>query len=292
MYISNNMSHEVIYSGNCNFECVIVSIQFGHCKFCVCLLYRPPNSSNDFLDYLYDVLCTLDISLFSNFLLLGDFNIDFLSQSHPHFSKLVCITSSFLLHQVVSHPTHFSHSGVPSIIDLCFVSHPSNLISCDTIAPLSTSDHMGIHLTYKLPGTSKKLNNPQRSVWCYSLGDFDKACEILLDIDWDTITNESDIDLCWRNWQKTYLSIISQCVPQKVLPRKKHLPWISLPILKTIKKRNSLLKKYKCTGNQVTLSQYKFTRNRVISELRKAKHAFFKQLHSSDAKTFGSYTNF
>ena len=30
----------------------------------------------------------------------------------------------------------------------------------------------------------------------------------------------------------------------------------------------------------------KFTRNRVISELRKAKHAFFKQLQSSDAKTF------
>ena len=77
LYISNNLSHKVIFSGNSCFECVIVSIQFGYCKVCVCLLYRPPNSNNDFFDSLYDILCTLDISLFSNFLLLGDFNVDF-----------------------------------------------------------------------------------------------------------------------------------------------------------------------------------------------------------------------
>ena len=162
LYISNNLSHKVIYSGVCNFECVIVSIQLGHRKVCVCLLYRPPNSSSDFFDCLYDVLCTLDISLFSNFLLLGDFNVDFSSHSHPLFSKLVCITSSFLLHQVVNHPTHFSYSGVPSTIDLRFVSHPSNVVSCNTIAPLSTSDHMGIHLIYKVPTTCKKSKTPRR----------------------------------------------------------------------------------------------------------------------------------
>ena len=127
---------------------------------------------------------------------------------------------------------------------------------------------------------------PQRSVWCYSLGDLDKASEILYDVDWDTVTNESDNDLCWSNWQRTFLSITSQCVPQKLLPRKKHLPWISLSILKAIRKHHSLLNKYKCSGNQAILSLYKFTRNRVISELRKAKHAFFEHLQTADHKTF------
>ena len=145
---------------------------------------------------------------------------------------------------------------------------------------------MGIHSTYNLPTTNKRPHIPRRSVWCYSLSDFDKACAILYDVDWDTVTNESDIDLCWSNWQRTYLNIISQCVPQKLLPRKKHLPWISLSILKAIRKRNSLLNKYKCSGNQAILSLYKFTRNRVISELRKAKRAFFKHLQTADDKTF------
>ena len=74
---------------NGSFECIIVSLQFGPCKVCVCLLYRPPNSSCDCLDYLYDVLCSIDISLFSNFLLLGDLNIDLLAQNQLVFSSFI-----------------------------------------------------------------------------------------------------------------------------------------------------------------------------------------------------------
>lgn len=88
LFISSNLSHKVIYLGNGSFECIIVSLQFGPCKVCVCLLYRPPNSSCDFLDYLYDVLCSIDISLFSNFLLLGDFNIDFFSSKSSSIFKI------------------------------------------------------------------------------------------------------------------------------------------------------------------------------------------------------------
>ena len=50
LFISSNLSHKVIYLGNGSFECITVSLQFGPCKVCVCLLYRPPNSSCDFLD--------------------------------------------------------------------------------------------------------------------------------------------------------------------------------------------------------------------------------------------------
>ena len=96
---------------------------------------------------------------------------------------------------------------------------------------------------------------------------------------WDTVTNESDIDLCWSNWQRTYLSIISQCVPQKLLPGKKHLPWISLSILKAIRKRNSLLNKYKRSGNQAILSL-------AYTSSPEIKHAFFKHLQTADDKTF------
>ena len=89
LFISSNLSHKLIYLGNGSFECITVSLQFGPCKVCVCLLYRPPNSSCDFLDYLYDVLCSIDISLFSNFLLLGDLNIDLLAQNQLVFSSFI-----------------------------------------------------------------------------------------------------------------------------------------------------------------------------------------------------------
>ena len=286
MYIRHDLSHNIIFVGHLNFECIVVSLNVGVCKVCVVCYTDLPVVVLTSLTICNDILCTLDVSLFSNFFTLGDFNIDFLSQTHPLFSKLFCISSSFLLLRVVSHPTHFSHLGVPSIIDLAFVSCLYNLISCTTIPPLSNSDHMGIAISYNLPTNNKRPRTAPRSVWCYSLGDFDKACELLENVDWDAITKDSDVDTCWNNWQHNYLSIIKECIPQKVLSRRKHLPWISLSILKAIKRRNFLLNKYHRTGNQHIFLQYKHVRNGIISELRKSKHAFFEQLQSTDDKTF------
>ena len=124
MYIKDIFSHNIIFLGNCTFECIVVSVLIGSCKFCICLLYRPPSSSVDVLDNLYSVLCNLDVCLYSHFLLIGDFNVDFMSPNRPLFSKLQSIASSFVLSQVITEPTHYSVTGVPSIIDLAFVRPP------------------------------------------------------------------------------------------------------------------------------------------------------------------------
>ena len=63
-------------------------ILIGSCKLCICLPYRPPSSSAD------NLYSNLDVSLFSHFILVGDFNVDFMSPSWPLFSKLQCIASS------------------------------------------------------------------------------------------------------------------------------------------------------------------------------------------------------
>ena len=112
LYIHNTLHYEVVHLGNTDFECIIVSVTVGSCKFCVCVV---ASSGSEFLDTLYDTLCSLNVDLFANFILIGDLNIDFLSHSHQQFSHLVNITTSFLLHQVVTSPTKFSHFGSPSI---------------------------------------------------------------------------------------------------------------------------------------------------------------------------------
>ena len=45
LYIKDIFSHNIIFLGNCTFECIVVSVLIGSCKFCICLLYRPPSSS-------------------------------------------------------------------------------------------------------------------------------------------------------------------------------------------------------------------------------------------------------
>ena len=82
------------------------------------------------------------------------------------------------------------------------------------------------------------------------------------------------------------LKNMCECVPRKILPRKKHLPWITPSIHRAIKRRNSLLNIYKRTSSQLKLIQYKQIRNRVVTELRKAKQIFFRRIQYADSKTF------
>ena len=123
-------------------------------------------------------------------------------------------------------------------------------------------------------------------VWCYLLGDYAKACGMLDNIDWDCLFCRLDIGQSWTRWHNVFYSVISECVPKKILPSRKHLPWISPCICKAMKMRNSLLKAYKSTGNQSKFLKYKLYRNRIITELRKAKSNYFKKIQTSDPKTF------
>jgi len=88
-------------------------------------------------------------TVLSSFVLLGDFNIDFCNQKHPLFCKLSIFLNSFVITQVVPHPTHINPSGNSTLIDLVLLSAPSQLVRCEVIPPLGNSDHNGINLSVK-----------------------------------------------------------------------------------------------------------------------------------------------
>ena len=64
-----------------DFEFIVVSItcspsastspDFYHCSF---FFYRAPNSSVQLLDNLFSIMCSLDVSVLSHLILIGDFN--------------------------------------------------------------------------------------------------------------------------------------------------------------------------------------------------------------------------
>ena len=76
------------------------------------------------------------------FVLTGDFNINFCNSSHLLHSRLIInLCNSFQLTQVVSESTHVTPSSAKSLIDLIFLSHPSQLVHMMFPPPLGTSDH-------------------------------------------------------------------------------------------------------------------------------------------------------
>ena len=102
------------------------------------------------------------------------------------YSKLCSITSSFNLSQDVTEPTRTSDHSC-TLIDLIFVSSPSQVQSCSIIPPLANSDHFGLHLSIYVMSPKKQTRMPPRQVWRYSHADYDALAVLLDDLDWDTI---------------------------------------------------------------------------------------------------------
>ena len=124
--------------------------------------------------------------------------------------------TTFGLTQVVKSPTRISTSGSKTTIDLCFISNPSNLQSCVTKPPISTSDHNSILVTM----TCQQALSGQRPkndmmVWRYCDADTSKIKYMIESINWSSLLC-NDVDVSWKNWKSAFLNVIKQCVPRKV----------------------------------------------------------------------------
>ena len=158
------------------------------------------------------------------------FNFNFDNPCHPMYSNLCTITTLYCLSQSVTGPTHVHHDSSESTIDLVFVSEPSLLNTCDTIPPLSNSDHRGILM--ELSQKSVKAEKSQdRLIWRYSYANWDKACKLIDENNWGSILSEN-IKLFWELWHKQFMSVMAQSLPNRVVSTNRKLPWLNKSIVK------------------------------------------------------------
>ena len=128
IYVNNFYSHSLVFSGSDDLELIVLSVTSSFLKVAVGLFYRPPSSSHFIFDTLLTALCShINASLLSNFILLGDFNVDFLNITHPLLPKLHALSSSLCLSQVEFEPTHIVSGNATSLIDLIYRIAPNFL---------------------------------------------------------------------------------------------------------------------------------------------------------------------
>ena len=149
MYVRCSLQTQVLSSGPSDLELLLISVNNVNLRYCIGLFYRPPSSTSVIFDNLQSVLEQLDPSLFMNFVLIGDFNVNFLNTQYFLYHQLSSILCSFNFTQVVSQPTHVAANGGASLIDLVLLSNPQQLHECSVIPELPHSDHNGISVTMK-----------------------------------------------------------------------------------------------------------------------------------------------
>ena len=268
-----------------NLELLTLSISSGINRVCLSLLYRPPNSPSDLFQDLFLYLQGLDTTHFSNYILLGDFNVNFCNPKHPLYLNLYNIFSSFGLTQVVSEPTHTCSNGNTSLIDLIAMSSPSLLQSCVTVPPLCNSDHLGLLLHSHWRHSKPSADCSARTIWLYEHADWPRVRDLIEETEWSSLTTD-DVDISWENWQQRFLEIMKECIPQKVLPPRRNLPWLNKNLVQLMRKRNMLFSRAKRSCRNSDFEKYKRMRNRVVSQLCEAKSRFFNTINPHNAKKF------
>ena len=233
-------------TSNLEFMAVSVNHPLQTQKLHLALFYRPPSSSCSIFDDLQLCLEELSAITLHHFVLLGDFNVDYLKPSHPLFTHLHSIATYFFLEQVVSSPTHFSHTGNPSLIDLVFISCPDKLLSCVTVPPLGGSDHLGVHLAFK-KNSSPVVPSNQRTVWRYKLANFERACELLDKVNWTEVLS-GDINKAAQQWEEQFLNVMEQCIPKVTITPGHNLPWLTKDLQQAFRARNLAYKRAKRTA--------------------------------------------
>ena len=193
--------------------------------------YRPPPPSSSPL--ILDSLCTyiegLNVHQYSNYILLGDFNINFLNPCNSSlFYKLKSLSNLFSVQQIVTEPTHIHYNGSVSLIDLIFVSNNVLTDFCNVISPLVTSDHNGIHMqcNWRLTSRHNCANHSKgHVVWCYHQADWERAMMLIDSFDWASLLS-NDVNESWTKWCEQFLNIMRESIP-RTLPKHKNLPWLS-----------------------------------------------------------------
>ena len=286
-YLNSVYSHSTLFTGTLELELVIISVRLQFSSLTIALFYRPPGSSLTVLDNLLTVLCTyVNPVLLSNFILLGDFNVNYFDTSHSLFSKLLLVSNSLALTQVVSDAIAHYSSNSNSLIDLIFLSSPNNLIFCETIPPLSNSDHLGLQLEVSIPKPKRNPTRRVRKVWRYAYADFNLADQMISAIDWDTLFSSNDINISWSNWRDKFLQVMDACIPKVTIKGRKNLPWLTKPVIQAMRKRNRTFHTAKKSKSPGDWDKYKIVRNKVVAMLQLNKRQYFYKLKFSSCKEF------
>ena len=165
------------------------------------------------------------------------------------------------------------------------MSSPADLISCATIPALYNSDHLGLSVLLSVGNPPQRPKSIPRRIWRYSLANFDLACKLLDNTDWNSIFSD-DVTTTWENWRSTFLQIMARCIPQSCLKSKRNLPWLTKSVTQVIRKRNTLFRAAKKCKSTAAYQKYRAARNRAVALLRLNKSKFFRSLGTRPNKDF------
>ena len=241
--------------------------------FLISAWYRPPNSEMKLFDSFEIFLSKCDAES-KDLLVIGEINCDMLkSPKDSSTNRLLFLCTLYNLEQMIKEPTRVTTTS-STVIDLIFTNKPNN-ISNSGVIDLGMSDHSLIYAV-------KKMTTPKHRQTCSKVRNFKRFNETdfiqeLSRIPWYITTQCMNPNDSWHIWESFFQEALDKHAPliHKSL-RQNSVPWINSKVKKLIRSRDFHKKRAKKYNSQVHWDKYKSERNKVNSELKKAKTDYYQ----------------
>ena len=253
------------------------------------VVYRPPNSNlRDFMNSLDSLLASISKENKICYV-LGDWNLDLINHHcHDTTGELLETMYSRMFFPLITRPTRIT-SNTATLIDNIFTNNLNNL-SVSGLMFCDISDHLPIFTL--LLDQNKNLN---KTSWLSfrdkSGNNVAKFKDRLANVHWDVLSESKDTDCAYRCFLDKYTTIYNDCFPLKKVKVKNvtlSKPWITKGLLKSVRKKNLLYKRFLANPTPYREKLYKSYKNKLTHSLRVAKRLYYnKKLdeYKSNAKS-------
>ena len=281
LYIKKQLGFHRLLDIECELEALWISVKLREIKqLLICVLYRPPNSSDDFFDILSTML-NKALDLDSEVLVMGDFNCDLLSSnldSKTH--KLVSIMDESLLSQLIVSPTRVTINS-KTLIDHMYTTCVDNHV-LSGVVKTHLSDHF---LTFTIINCND-INESPNTIRSRSFKNFkeDAFVNDLIQLPFVDIQEVKDVDEAWNKWYDLLMSLVNKHAPYKTKRvRKKQCPWITGDTIASMHTRDFYHRKAMKYDLPQFWEEYRIKRNEVTNSIRSAKQEYVQGLLNEKA---------
>jgi hypothetical protein len=270
LLIDRNLNHTAIDVCN-NIENVWCTFNFGVVKYLVGVIYRPPNSDENYLLSICETV-SLMCSKYSNYniVITGDFNLpninwDLVMPTSNDKLTLVflnCVLSNNL-EQIINFPTRGNN-----VLDLVLCKNFDYVPHASVESPFILSDHECIKLVVdvKLNNNVKPTNYSNNISYNFRLADYNRINNYLNNINWFLFFSSSmNVEELWNKFMFTLFYAISLYVP-RYRAKRKFINKIPKFIRKLIWKKKRNWSFFRNTGNLIYYNKY-----RALNKLCKKK---------------------
>lgn len=254
-------------------EVLWLQIHLPHLKpMLVGCCYRPPSSNNIYLDTICEMLDCIS-TLGHETYFMGDINIDWLSQNCPLKNKLLTVTDTCGLSQMIKKPTRICLKNDGTMTSTCIDHIYTNAPELCTKAinvPIGCSDHNLIVIVRNT--IVAKMGAKIIFKRSYKMFNQDSFVEEIKNICWSDVLSTNNPRDALTNFDEIFMPLVEKHAPlKKFTVRKARTQWLYEEIKEYMKQRDQAKKTAIITGYESDWQVYRKLRNSVTKLNRKKK---------------------